>query len=194
MRLKNLDGDLAVVIKNIKHCKEMKLSFKQMKPITKGVTGEVVSKIHVLNPTSILSPAVYNSVIHSLAFEKLETYTVLDDQDMVMSRLVARNKLHLHQAFDTPFAQEDMLRYIGKLGTGQGVEDILNADYNPSKFSNLLAVNYWVKQNIWQVATVGTIDISMETDELQKLLKKQHETTSYSPSERHYGHYKVLID
>eukprot|EP00957_Ditylum_brightwellii_P063170 4795211-Ditylum_brightwellii.AAC.1 len=121
MRLKNLDGDLAAVIKNIKHCKEMKLSFKQMKPITKGVTGGVVSKIHVLNPALISSPAVYDSVIHSLAFEKTETHT----------RLVSRNKLHLHQGFDTPFVQEDMLRYVGKLGTGQGAEDILNGDYDP---------------------------------------------------------------
>eukprot|EP00957_Ditylum_brightwellii_P194822 14840588-Ditylum_brightwellii.AAC.1 len=65
----------------------MKLSFKQMKPITKGVTGGVVSEIHVLNPTLISSLAVYDSAIHSLAFENAETYTVLDDQDTVMSRL-----------------------------------------------------------------------------------------------------------
>eukprot|EP00957_Ditylum_brightwellii_P065722 4985332-Ditylum_brightwellii.AAC.1 len=131
MRLKNSDGDLAAVIKNIKHCKKMKLSFKQMKPITKGIIGAEVSEIHVLNPTLILSPAVYDSVIHSLAFEKSETYILLDDKDTVMSWLIARNKLHLHQAFDTPFAQEDMLRYVRKLGTGQGAEDILNGNFDP---------------------------------------------------------------
>eukprot|EP00957_Ditylum_brightwellii_P087820 6687937-Ditylum_brightwellii.AAC.1 len=41
MRLKDSDRDLAEVIKNIKHCEEMKLSFKQMKPITRGATGGV---------------------------------------------------------------------------------------------------------------------------------------------------------
>eukprot|EP00957_Ditylum_brightwellii_P006083 460479-Ditylum_brightwellii.AAC.1 len=97
----------------------------------KGVTGGVVSEIHVLNPTLILSLAVYDSVIHSLEFEQTDTYTVLDDQDAVMSRLIARNKLYLHQAFDTPFAQEDMLQYVGEFSTGQGAADILNGNFDP---------------------------------------------------------------
>eukprot|EP00957_Ditylum_brightwellii_P070203 5333222-Ditylum_brightwellii.AAC.1 len=48
--LKNSNRDLAAVVTNIKHCEEMKMAFKQMKPITNETTGEVVREIHVLIP------------------------------------------------------------------------------------------------------------------------------------------------
>eukprot|EP00957_Ditylum_brightwellii_P090662 6904945-Ditylum_brightwellii.AAC.1 len=60
MRLKNSNGDLAAVVTNTKHCEEMKLAFKQMKPITKGPMGEVVREIHVPNPTPLKSLALYD--------------------------------------------------------------------------------------------------------------------------------------
>eukprot|EP00957_Ditylum_brightwellii_P064954 4927583-Ditylum_brightwellii.AAC.1 len=49
-RLKDRKGDLAAVIQNIKHCEEMKQAFQQMKPITKGMPGSVVSKLIMPNP------------------------------------------------------------------------------------------------------------------------------------------------
>eukprot|EP00957_Ditylum_brightwellii_P054939 4163596-Ditylum_brightwellii.AAC.1 len=65
-----------------------------------------------------------------------------------MSWLVARNKLHLHQALDTPFAQDEMLKYIGELGKGEGVAEIPDGKFDPNQFDNLPAVNYWIKHNI----------------------------------------------
>eukprot|EP00957_Ditylum_brightwellii_P014756 1112647-Ditylum_brightwellii.AAC.1 len=39
MRMKDGKGELVATIKSIQHCKEMRVAFKQMKPITKGITG-----------------------------------------------------------------------------------------------------------------------------------------------------------
>eukprot|EP00957_Ditylum_brightwellii_P098416 7498245-Ditylum_brightwellii.AAC.1 len=38
-RIKNLLGDIAAAIKNIKYCEDLKEAFQTMKPITKGITG-----------------------------------------------------------------------------------------------------------------------------------------------------------
>eukprot|EP00957_Ditylum_brightwellii_P203764 15336086-Ditylum_brightwellii.AAC.1 len=48
-RLKQNNGDMAAAIKNIQHCKELKQAFRNMKPITKGITGGVVNELLVPN-------------------------------------------------------------------------------------------------------------------------------------------------
>eukprot|EP00957_Ditylum_brightwellii_P109935 8385589-Ditylum_brightwellii.AAC.1 len=147
-RLKDRKGDLAAVIQNIKHCEEMKQAFQQMKPITKGMTGGVVSKLIVPNPEVLISPAMYNEVLDTLHFQHVQPFEVLDDQDEVMLVLVRRNKLHLHQAFDTPFTKRKLKDYIGEFGMSRGAQAILDGQFDPNNFENLPTVNYWIKNNI----------------------------------------------
>eukprot|EP00957_Ditylum_brightwellii_P080042 6087273-Ditylum_brightwellii.AAC.1 len=106
--MKGSNGDIAAIICNIKHCEELKQVFSHMKPITKGMTGGVVSEVHIPNPRPIPCPAIYDTVINYLAFDHNEPYKVLDDQDEVMSTLIKRNRLHFYQCFDTPFARPDI--------------------------------------------------------------------------------------
>eukprot|EP00957_Ditylum_brightwellii_P111046 8468476-Ditylum_brightwellii.AAC.1 len=73
----------------------------------------VVSKLHVPNPEPVHSPAIHDNIITSLKFDHTEPHVVIVNQDEKMSRLIAKNKLHLHQAFDTPFVHPDMQQYIG---------------------------------------------------------------------------------
>eukprot|EP00957_Ditylum_brightwellii_P142885 10887455-Ditylum_brightwellii.AAC.1 len=82
--MKDGNGDIAAIIRNIKHCEELKQAFSHMKPITKGMTGGGVSEVHIPNPEPISSPAIYDTVINYLAFEHGEPYKGLDDQDEVM--------------------------------------------------------------------------------------------------------------
>eukprot|EP00957_Ditylum_brightwellii_P022790 1718633-Ditylum_brightwellii.AAC.1 len=86
--LKDGKGDMAAVIQNIKHCKEIKKVFQQMKLITKGMTGDVVSELIVPNPEALSSPAMYDEVLDTLHFQHAQPFKVLDDQDEVMSALV----------------------------------------------------------------------------------------------------------
>eukprot|EP00957_Ditylum_brightwellii_P038442 2905972-Ditylum_brightwellii.AAC.3 len=74
MRLTDGKGGLAVVIKNIKHCEDMKPAFKQMKPITKGITGGAVNTILVPNPERISCTGMYSNVNCSLKFKCAETF------------------------------------------------------------------------------------------------------------------------
>eukprot|EP00957_Ditylum_brightwellii_P005797 441966-Ditylum_brightwellii.AAC.1 len=111
--LKDGKGDLAPVIQNIQHCEEMKQVFQQIKPITKGITGIVISELQVPNPETLTSLAMYDEVFDTPQFQHARPFKVLDDQDKVMSTLIRRNKLHLHQAFDTPFAKKEMQNNIG---------------------------------------------------------------------------------
>eukprot|EP00957_Ditylum_brightwellii_P114905 8762873-Ditylum_brightwellii.AAC.1 len=87
-------------------------------------------------------------MVSHLKFEHTTPYISLDDQDKIMSRLIARNKLHLHQAFDTPFAQLEIHEYIGELGTNDRAKKIMEGNFGSDLMENIPAVNYWVKNNI----------------------------------------------
>jgi hypothetical protein len=80
-RTEGKSGDIAMAIKNIKHCEELKQAFQTMKPITKGITGGVVSKILIPNPEGLSSSAIYPEVIQHLELENTAPYITIDDQD-----------------------------------------------------------------------------------------------------------------
>eukprot|EP00957_Ditylum_brightwellii_P007566 572574-Ditylum_brightwellii.AAC.1 len=79
-----------------------------MKPITKGTTGGVVGELFAPNPVTLTSPALYEEVIASLGYVHAQPYCIIDNQDKIMPTLMKCNKLHLYQAFDTPFARPDI--------------------------------------------------------------------------------------
>eukprot|EP00957_Ditylum_brightwellii_P189229 14403521-Ditylum_brightwellii.AAC.1 len=111
-----------------------------------------------------------------------------------MSTLIRRNTLHLHQAFDTPFATPAMQEYIGENSTGLGAKSILDDNFDANNFNNLPTVDYWIKHNLKRVAALDSVNVTLTPTELKGLLENQSVTTSSSPSGCHYGHYKVLID
>eukprot|EP00957_Ditylum_brightwellii_P091636 6977513-Ditylum_brightwellii.AAC.1 len=73
-----------------------------------------------------------------------------------MSALVRRNKLHLYQSFDIPFAKQDLRDYIGEFGTEQGAQEILDGQFDPNQFENLPAVNFWIKNNLRRAAAANS--------------------------------------
>eukprot|EP00957_Ditylum_brightwellii_P105659 8057534-Ditylum_brightwellii.AAC.1 len=109
--------DIATIIKNIRHCKEVKQSFKLLHPISKGNQGGAV--------TSILVP-------------DKSGWVPIEDDDEVMSRLLRCNQLHLHQAWDTPFANGPLKEYSSNYGLGSGAQDILDGNFDPNVANNLL--------------------------------------------------------
>eukprot|EP00957_Ditylum_brightwellii_P003984 303595-Ditylum_brightwellii.AAC.1 len=97
-----------------------------LQPIAKGVQGGVVSTIRVPVPLS-----------HGEA-----AYHEIDNPDKVMSRLLLCNKLHLNQAYDTPFANGPLHDYVGDDGLSTGATDILNGDFDLNESKNIPAINH----------------------------------------------------
>eukprot|EP00957_Ditylum_brightwellii_P187170 14255245-Ditylum_brightwellii.AAC.1 len=143
-----------------------------MQLITKGKREGMFRHILIPNPESIKSPALYNEVIKSLKYSQMEPYTVLEDQDEAMQTLIKRDKLHLHQAFDTTFPTEVMQNYIGRFGVGKGAQDILDRNFDPNVQENLPAVHYWIKHHLRQVVDMDSININPSVDKLRHRKRK----------------------
>eukprot|EP00957_Ditylum_brightwellii_P028207 2129617-Ditylum_brightwellii.AAC.1 len=87
-----------------------------------------------------------------------------------------------------------MQDYIGENRTENSAKEIVEENFEPNNFDNLPAVNYWIKNNLKQVAAPDSVNITLTVEELKSMFKRQCKTTSLSPSGHHYGHYKVLLD
>eukprot|EP00957_Ditylum_brightwellii_P205899 15345912-Ditylum_brightwellii.AAC.1 len=171
-RMTHNSGNLAMVIKNMKHCEELKQAFQSMKYITKGITGGVVKELIVPNPEMITTPAMYQEVIVTMVFEHAEPFLIMDDQDNMMLTLIKRNKLHLHQAFDTPFAKKEMQDYIGENRTEKGVKEILEGNFDPNNFDNLPAVSYGIKNNLEKSGSARFSEYYFDCGRIKEYAKK----------------------
>eukprot|EP00957_Ditylum_brightwellii_P162553 12378648-Ditylum_brightwellii.AAC.1 len=85
---------------------------------------------------------MYEETIAALGFH--HHWKEVDDSDDIMDRLITCNKLHLHQTWETPFANGPLKEYIGEYGLGQGANEILEGDFNPNKSENIPDVIYWL--------------------------------------------------
>eukprot|EP00957_Ditylum_brightwellii_P041066 3110164-Ditylum_brightwellii.AAC.1 len=66
----------------------------------------------------------------------------LEDNNEVMLRLLCHNQLHLHQAWDNPFANGPSKEYIKDYGLGSGAQDILDINFDLNVAKNLPVVNF----------------------------------------------------
>eukprot|EP00957_Ditylum_brightwellii_P137468 10480960-Ditylum_brightwellii.AAC.1 len=127
-----------------------------LQPIAKGVQGGAVSTIQVP-----VSPS-----------QSETEYREIDDPDEVMSRLLLQNKLHLNQAYDTPFANGPLHDYVGDDGLSAGATDILNGDFDPNESENIPAINHWLKHHIRRVVPSESIRINLTIQEFKDGMKK----------------------
>eukprot|EP00957_Ditylum_brightwellii_P052589 3987629-Ditylum_brightwellii.AAC.1 len=160
-----------------------------MHPISKGKQGGTVSSILVLDELN--NTALYEGVTDDLGFRP--AWLSLDDEDKVVLTLLKQNKLHLHQAWDTPCARGEVKQYLGDSGLGQDAQDIIEGNFDPNIAENLPVLNHWLRHNIQQLAPKGSITVNLTLQQYKYLFKVQDESTSSSPSGRHYGHYKAAL-
>eukprot|EP00957_Ditylum_brightwellii_P113845 8679330-Ditylum_brightwellii.AAC.1 len=120
--------DIETIIKNIRHREEIR-------PITKGNKAGSVTTLLV--PVPVIASGAYDEVTEGLKFKP--TWKAIAEEDDIITRLVSRNKLHLHQAWATPMASRPLKEYIGDFGLGSGADDIMSGNYRGNKAEDLPA-------------------------------------------------------
>eukprot|EP00957_Ditylum_brightwellii_P148181 11282846-Ditylum_brightwellii.AAC.1 len=110
-----------------------------------------------------------------------------------MAKLISQNKLHLHQVWETLFAQGLLKKYVGDYGLVKGATEIIEGNFDPNKSENIPAVNYWLKHNICRVVPPLSVSTELSVKGFKAAVKKQLEITTLSSSGCHYGHYKAIL-
>eukprot|EP00957_Ditylum_brightwellii_P021106 1590607-Ditylum_brightwellii.AAC.1 len=142
--------DVAPIIKDIWHCKEVKQSFKLLQPLSKGNQVGVVSAILVPEESG---------------------WVPIENDTKVMLRLLRRNQLHLHQTWDSSFVSCPLKEYIGDYGLGSSAQDILDGNFDPNVANNLSAENFWLRHHIRCMTPSNSITVDLTLDDYKELIK-----------------------
>ncbi len=119
---------------------------------------------------------------------------VLEDEKSIHTQLLRRNKKHLTQAKNTPFARGRMARALRWDGTGDLGRDILSGDIlNQERFSRTIQL-YLESLKVNRMSReLPMVKPHLSLEEYAIFWKKKREDTVTSPFGLHIGHYKAAL-
>jgi hypothetical protein len=119
----------------------------------------------------------------------------LTDPNEVNTAIIEQNKKQFSQAKDTPFIAGGLSAVIHPFQQNDITESILEGTFDPDPFDDDTIVREFVRALQYPGDEAPSpIEVIISTEDLRMALKKIRESTSSSPSGRHLGHYKAVIN
>jgi hypothetical protein len=122
----------------------------------------------------------------------METLTIKQE---VERAIIQRNQCHSRQSLNTPFAADKVLADSVNPLQNNSIDEILNGTFIDTTVDQLKLTptkRAWVSELRCKVTT--QIDLTITIEDFKQFFKRKQEKTASSPSGRHMGHYKVMLD
>jgi hypothetical protein len=120
------------------------------------------------------------------------TWIKLSDPTRIEEALIERNIAHFGQAHMSPFASSPLATELGFEGTNDASINLLKGKL-PTSFSTCDDTTQLILEKFMLPPTIPPLDSNITFCEFKNALKKWDEHTTTSPSGRHLGHYRVLL-
>jgi hypothetical protein len=117
----------------------------------------------------------------------------VSDPVQIETALIQRNITHFGQAHQSPFASSPLASELGFEGTNDASMQLLNGTL-PLSFSQCDPYTQLILEKFLQKPKITPIPCDLQFDDFVNGLKHWNEKTTTSPSGRHLGHYKVLLN
>lgn len=104
--------------------------------------------------------------------------------------MLARNRKHFHQAYGTPLTKHPWPNLLDWAATSETAQDILAGHYHNSDLTTIQAAIF---KKCTKEFDTPLVQRQLTIGEVKGKLKSWRETTSTSPSGRHLGHYRAMI-
>ena len=111
----------------------------------------------------------------------------------IHTRLLKRNRKHLNQAKNTPFAKGYLVDEICLNGENQGADDILNGTWRQTQVVEECVAQYIRELKYAAVGVENSVDTDISDAEYTSFWDKKRESTATSQFGLHVGHYKTGI-
>ena len=118
----------------------------------------------------------------------------LTDPTDIEERLLDRNIKHFGQAEGTLFTTNDITKHFEYEGTTTDVRNLLEGDLEIDNYNEVTEGAIALLTKLSNKPNMTNFDDHISFEDFKKALRKWNENTSTSPSGRHLGHYKCLLD
>jgi len=117
---------------------------------------------------------------------------MLTEKELVNDALLARNEQHLQEPNFTPFGTlGDMYHLVDPTNPDNQVEELLRGTaVLPASRTDDLEVQQWVTN--LQRKRLDELQLSISSEDFVRYFSRKKEGTASSPSDRHFGHMKVI--
>ena len=117
--------------------------------------------------------------------------TEVHDEAEMADAILHRNRTHLRQAKNTPFAQSTLGKQLGPDGSGQLAEEILGGRWRQSGEVYPWVIHYIKCMAAGKPEILESVNGHITVEDYKKFWKRKRESTTTSPFGLHVGHYKV---
>jgi hypothetical protein len=102
---------------------------------------------------------------------------------------------HFRQAADTPFVTGPLANKLGPFDDNEHSDAILQGTFNATPLTDIPEVRAIIKGMRYPdpANPTPTIPANITVEQFAGAIKHTRESTSSSPSGRHYGHYRMLL-
>ena len=119
---------------------------------------------------------------------------VLTESEDVEYHLLERNRNHLRQASDTPFADGPLGAMIQWDGSGELADRLVNGDPLPDMAHLDSTIQAYMEgMAASRLDIINSIQISLSLDKYRDFWQKKRENTATSPFGLHIGHFKSVL-
>jgi hypothetical protein len=120
--------------------------------------------------------------------------TIVDATDL-FSILTTDGQNHFRQAADTPFVTGPIADKLGPFDDNEHSDSILQGTFDSTNLTTVSEVRAIIKGMRYPDPDIPTptIPTNISVDQFAAAIKHTRESTSSSPSGRHYGHYRTLL-
>jgi len=120
----------------------------------------------------------------------------VDNSDTIYDTLIERKQKALSAAHGTPFTVGPLAELVRAFGDAPGADAIRNGTYDPSNLEEFEEIKQWIRDvcHSPESGALPPISLTPATAEFRKIIKVVKEGKTLSPSGRHYGHYRAIID
>ena len=183
-------------LSNIEQQKQdsVKINFTINEISTGAATYILIPHLDAYASTSAFDGNIYsvNNIwkrIQLLGGEDIEKWVRVTDKNILENMLIQWQVLHYTQANNTPFSDKF---WTDELGKPEVSDRIIKGEYDPPASLPWEAKEILLHMKRSPLIT-EEIDLSTTFEDFQKFFRLAKESTSSSPSGRHYGHFKALL-
>ena len=99
---------------------------------------------------------------------------------------------HFHQAAETPLAKGECERRLNILDPNNRIEEILKGEYESPDIDIVECVE-WI-HGMRKKDGITSTELEVTLESFKKFIKETKESKTPSPSGRHYGHYRAILN
>ena len=176
----------AKIIQKIANCEMKRADWKTIKQTLRPIVRSGISSVEVPNLDENGSPT--DDPDRAVSWKRLTDPTDIEE------RLLDRNIKHFGQAEGTLFTTNDITKHFEYEGTTTDVRNLLEGDLEIDNYNEVTEGAIALLTKLSNKPNMTNFDDHISFEDFKKALRKWNENTSTSPSGRHLGHYKCLLD